>query len=400
MAEPRVLLMLRGGRVAVVGLALLAAPTLGSGARAPRLVVEPVVLEGEEAFQGNVLIASADGRELLAVDTRAGSLYRFHETATELGKPMPMPEVATLHARSLATDGSHIAVAGVQSIAVFSDRGDLLAKAPLFMAADIEPDGVGSWLVSVTNIPKGPGGGYLGRPEGDDSPPRIVRLDSDLEIDSEGFRSEPDLSASQAAGRELQLSRSNRSIYAVELSRYRIVELNRRLEVRAELAEPALALDEPDDESGIEASREAVQKGAERQVEPRGRTLAGGNAGKPAGPPVGVAVGHKPLVRASTYDRQMGKLLLLLDAAAGLGGPTLDVVDSDTGEVQRFSLPELGEIPNQIVAGRKYIWLRARSPQAVFYRIPRLPLLDGGLRLTLPENTRYPDADDGEQDPS
>jgi hypothetical protein len=91
-------------------------------------------------------------------------------------------------------------------------------------------------------------------------------------------------------------------------------------------------------------------------------------------------------------------LLLLLDAGAGMGGPSLDVLDPDTGQVRRFLLPEMGEMPNQLVAGRKYIWLRARSPEAVLYRIPRLPLLDGGLRLTLPENTRFPLEDEAEDE--
>lgn len=381
-----------------VGFALAATPSLGSDTQAPRLGLERVALDGDETFQGNVLPATVDGNEIIAVDTKAGRLYRFHENATELGKSTPIPEVVSLYARAMAAAGDRLAVAGAQSIAVFSERGDLLRKLPLFMPGDIEPDGAGSWLVSVTNIPTGPDGGYLGRTDGNEPPPRVIRLDADLEIDAEGLRSEPDLSASQAAGRELDLSRSKRALYAVEFSRYRILELNRKLEVRAELAEPSLALDEPKSDGTLEAQTEALQASAEAQAERRGRTLAGGNAGKPATAPIAVAFAHRPLVRASIYDPQTGKLLLLLDGAGGFGGPTLDVVDPDSGDVQRFALPEMEEMPNQLVAGRKYIWMRARSPGAFLYRIPRLPLVNGSLRLVLPENTRHP-ADEAHEGP-
>lgn len=149
-----------------VGFALAATPSLGSDTQAPRLGLERVALDGDESFQGNVLLATVDGNEIIAVDTKAGRLYRFHENATELGKSTPIPEVVSLYARAMAAAGDRLAVAGAQSIAVFSERGDLLRKLPLFMPGDIEPDGAGSWLVAVTNIPTGPDGGYPVEPTG------------------------------------------------------------------------------------------------------------------------------------------------------------------------------------------------------------------------------------------
>lgn len=383
---------MRSPAILLLSLALLALPGSAEEALFPSVQLEAAPRDiGALRSEGFVLIqVLPTGGEIALLDVRDGKLYRFGETGHERGDPVLLRTAsggAIDHVVSFAVAGSQVVLATPFTTLLYKQNGQFVAEKPLILPGDITVTKGGAWAVSLGGTPFIEGRGFFGRGEFPGLPPRIIELGTKLKLGRTGFQIEEEdrtISGSRAVGRTLSLTWSGDRLYAAELANYTVYEFGRDLKLRATYRDPKLLLENDGEGSENRSIEKAVLHAMEH---------APGNAARPEGrKPVGrviSAFNDKQVIRDVAWHAPSNRLAILVQRDVLETGPVLDLLDPQTGEIERFHLKvpdgEEGQKPiSQLAVGESYVWLRARSGSQATWRVSHADLIDG-QHLTLPE---------------
>jgi hypothetical protein len=359
----------------------------------PAVVLEPAPRDlGALRTEGFLLLqAHPGGGEILLLDDRDGKLYRFGETGHQRGDPLllrtasgeTLPDVI-----GFAAGGSQLAIATPFKTLLYTEDGRYVAEKPLVFPADITAKKVGSWVLSLGATPRSESNEFFGRGEFTGLPPRLIELGTKLKLGRTGLpmkEADRAISGSRALGRNLSVAWSGDHLYAAELANYTVYELGSSLQLRATFRDPELALES--DGGARQASR--LERNARHTLD-----HLPGDAAKPDGTPAkkprtSAASNQQNVIRDIAWHSASNRLAILIQRDVLDTGPVLDLLDPQTGEVERFYLkvPDglEGQQPiSQIAVGDSYVWLRAHSGSQQTWRVSHALLVDGE-RLKIPE---------------
>jgi hypothetical protein len=346
---------------------------------------------GDLHSEGMRLIqAVPPGGELAVLDVHNGKLQRFGETGYERGDPVFLRTAAggaIDQVIAFAVRGGQVVLATPFATLLYKQDGSFLAEKPLILPGDVISLKGGTWAMSLGGTPFLGDKGFFGREEFPGLPPRIIELASKLELGRTGFEIEEEdrtISGSRAVGRTLSLAWSGDRLYAAELANYTVYEFGRDLKLRATYRDPELQL-ENDGESQASHRREAEALRAIAKV-PGDAAKPGGQ--KPAGQ-VFSAFNDQRVIRDIAWHEPSNRLAILVERDKLDAAPVLDLLDPQTGEVERFYLrvPDglEGQEPlSQLAVGKSYLWLRAKSGSQQTWRLSHSLLVEG-QKLKVPE---------------
>jgi len=373
-------------------LPILALPGSAEEALFPSVQLEAAPRDiGALRSEGLVLIqALPTGGEVALLDIRSGKLHRFGETGHERGDPVLLRTAsggAIDHVVNFAISGSQVALAAPFTTLLYKQDGQFVAEKELVIPGDITSTKGGAWAVSLGGTPFLEGKGFLGREEFPGLPPQIIELGTKLKLGRTGFQIEEEdrtISGSRAVGRTLRLAWSGDRLYAAELANYTVYEFGRDLKLRATYRDPELEL-ENDGEGAKNRSRE---KEALRAIVNVAGDAAKQEGQKPAGR-VFSAFNDQQVIQDIAWHAPSNRLAILVKRDVLETGPVLDLLDPQTGDVERFHLKvpdgEEGQQPiSQLVVGESFLWLRARAGNQATWRVSHADLIDG-QHLALPE---------------
>jgi hypothetical protein len=400
-------------------------------AKPPLLRPKPAPRElGELRSTGITVLETVDAKRMLVVyDNATGELLRFLETGASWGRPVLLRDAGggglTVPAPRLAMRDGEALVSGVRRLVRLDAKGGPRASAqdlvssPLMRVRDVVALGPDAWVVSLTHLKVDglPPDAYSQEDLfGDERLPRVAVLDDDLEVSTVGLGAEArgTISSSASAGRALSMATDGQQVYAAELANYRVLVLDRELELVQIWEDPRLLLEdlgsaagsgeeqegeaadeEPDEATAEQRIRDEVEATLAERPERdltrpgRGRATGGGSVG---------ALAYQPVIRDMVWDPVEDRLVLLLDPAVDGSAWMLDLLDPDTGSIRRWRVaPPLGDDgqPLQyltLAVTRRYLWLGASVGSVRAYRIDRYLVRDGEpMRLISGLPTLIPD---------
>ncbi len=291
---------------------------------------------------------------------------------------------------AFAAAGNQVALATPFNTLLYKQDGRLIAEKSLLFPGDITSTKAGVWALSLGATPRSDNGEFLGREEFPGLPPRLIELGTKLKLGRRGFPIEEEdrtISGSRALGRTLSLAWSGDRLYAAELANYTVYEFGSDLKLRATFRDPELALENDGDSSTSEEIR--FEKKVQRTLDhaPSEATKPDGEEGEE--PKVVAVFNHQQVIRDIAWHAATNRLAILVKRGVLETGPVLDLLDPQTGEVERFHLrmPDgsEGKQPvSQLAVGKSYLWLRAHSGSQETWRVGHAELIEG-QRLAMPE---------------
>ncbi len=409
------------GTVVALAVAGCVPATAQEGARSPRAVVEVALTEVSRGDGVQAYIASDDALgELLVLDSSAGGVRRLTDSLAWWGKPVTLRDggSAPVELQGVHVDqrGGVIGVASASGVGLFkSDGTQLCGNDELRPALDIAGLRADLWAVSLIRR----GGRELAEAgvSLEDGTPRVVVVDQRCRVVGEGLGTteSESISASAAAGRVLLLSADERQFFAVEAANYRVYQLDRELRPRAELVDPGLLLEDGWSQGQGEEDVTLVASRAREQAGDLDHAVVPPDPSRPQASaaffrPVAMTLHWVPVVSDVEWDPVEGRLLILLsDQVSGRIG-VLDLLDTTTGEVERFLLelcegcPEPPRPLSRLAVTKGFVWMSTARAGGPVYRLDR-GQLRGGERLRLVDELapqpppEEPDAEAAEPEP-